>query len=176
MQDIQELITALLSKDAGFAYESLGRLEALSVSSNAVYEYFDEFLKMLEHESSYVRTRGFVMTVANARWDEDCKVDENIDRILKILRDPKPIAARQAIKRTPDLARCKPNLRADILRALEQALDTNYPESMQSLVRKDVSLAIDRINSLPPPRRTTPGLLKKSSSRGGTPRGKPLCS
>lgn len=146
MHEIQELITALLSKDADYAYECLGQLEALSASSNAVYEHFDAFLDMLDHESSYVRTRGFIMIVSNARWDEDCKVENNIDSILKILCDPKPIAARQAIKRTPDLASCKPNIKPDILRALKRALNTSRPESMQNLVRKDTSLAIERIN------------------------------
>lgn len=149
MHEIHELVTALFSKDADYAYECLGRLEGLSASSNAVYGHFDEFLEMLDNENSYVRTRGFIMIVSNARWDAYCRIDENIERILRILRDPKPVVARQCIKRTPDLARCKPNLRAKLLGALEQLLDTSYPESMQSLVHKDVSLAINRINSLP---------------------------
>lgn len=151
MHEIQELVSALFSKDADYAYESLGRLEALSASSNVVYEHFDEFLEMLDDENSYVRTRGFIMIVSNARWDEDCKVEKNIDSILKILCDPKPIAARQSIKRTPDLASCKPNLKPNILRTLKRALNTSRPENMQNLVQRDTSLAIERINSFPWP-------------------------
>ncbi len=149
LHEIHELVTALFSKDADYAYECLGRLEGLSASSNAVYGHFDEFLEMLDNENSYVRTRGFIMIVSNARWDAYCRIDENIERILRILRDPKPVVARQCIKRAPDLDRCNPNLRAKLLGTLEQLLDTSYPESMQSLVHKDVSLAINRINSLP---------------------------
>lgn len=98
MQDIPTLIAGLTNPNDKLAYQCLKQLEQESEHSPAVYPYFDLFAEMLSSDSSYVRTRGFALIAANAKWDADYKVDEVIDKLLGHITDDKPIAARQCIK------------------------------------------------------------------------------
>lgn len=148
MQDAKTLIEGLTNHDDKFAYKCLTQLEQESSNSAAVYPFFDLFVEMLNHESSYIRTRGIVLIAANAQWDVDYKVDEVIDKLLRHITDDKPITARQCIKALPLLAKHKPELRQDIVRALHDANVMRYKESMQSLVAKNIQKALADIEKL----------------------------
>jgi len=145
MADIENLVNGLTDENDTHAYSCLKELEELSEQSNEVYKYFDVFVEMLSNPSSYIRTRGFLLIAANARWDEDNGIDEIIDTILECISDEKPITARQCIKALPILAKHKSELKEDIINALRRINVTIYAESMQSLVNKDVSEALARI-------------------------------
>ena len=73
---------------------------------------------MLDNENSYIRTRGLVLLVYYAKWDEDYKIDELLDKFLRHITDIKPITARQCIKLLPILATHKPELKDAILSPL----------------------------------------------------------
>jgi len=75
---------------------------------------------MPDNTNSYMRTRGFLLISANAKWDEDYKIDEIIDNYLKHIKDIKPIIASQCIKALPNLAKHKPELRDDIIKTLNK--------------------------------------------------------
>lgn len=142
MADILELIENLHSKNNKIACGAMQELEKESDRTNEVYQYFDQFSDMLENSNSYVRNRGLILIADNAKWDEDNKIDEIIDIYLEHITDDKPITARQCIKGLPNIAKYKPDLKEIIKTALLSANVSNYPESMRSLVQKDISNAL----------------------------------
>lgn len=144
--NIEELIKTLYNKKTKEAYEALKVLLKRSEQSDELYPYFEQFVAMSEDANSYIRTRGLLLIAANARWDEDNKIDECIDRLLKHILDEKPITSRQFIKVLPEIAAYKPDLAADIKEALRWADTEIYADSMQPLVYKDIQAALRKIN------------------------------
>jgi len=144
---ISELYALLLGQDGKTAYKALQTLQQLSEESADVYSYMDQFADMLDSENSYIRTRGLTLIAYNAKWDTDYKVDEMIDKYLEHITDIKPITARQCIKLLPKIAKAKPELKDDILSALRKADASIFPDSMQSLVYKDIRNSLAEIQS-----------------------------
>lgn len=145
MTNLAAQVARLRSKNQKEGHAAMQLLQRESERSDAVYAYFDEFAALLDSAQSYERTRGLTLIAANARWDADCKIDELIDRYLSHVTDPKPITARQCIAQLPTLARCKPDLRDDIVRALRWADTGRYAGSMRPLVQKDIQNALAEI-------------------------------
>lgn len=148
MTTISEWIEQLHSKDNQSAYEALKCLVAESESSSLVYPYFDQFVEMMKDANSYIRNRGLTLIAANAKWDTENKIDENIDQYLMHICDKKPITARQCIKVLPSIAKYKPDLKECILQALNHADSTIYKDSMQPLVYKNIQNALKEINEM----------------------------
>ena len=82
------------------------------------------------------------------KWDIDNKIDEIIDEYLKHIEDVKPITARQCIKLLPMIAKNKPELKEDIVSALQKADISIYADSMQPLVYKDIQNSLAEIEKL----------------------------
>lgn len=112
-----------------------------------VYEYLDEFFSKMSDQNSYIRTRALGLICANARWDEENRIDGHIDELLSHITDEKPITARQFIKSLPELAAQKPNLKEKIITALKNADFSVYPESMSALAAKDAAEAVADIEA-----------------------------
>ena len=146
MESIETLIEQLTAKKPSDGYAALKQLLPISEESNDVYPYMGQFIKMLDSDNSFVRTRALALIVANAKWDSDYLIDENIDAILAHIVDPKPITARQFIGILPKLWAAKPDLWEDILSALRRADTLRYPLSMRSLVDEDIRKATLAIN------------------------------
>lgn len=142
---MMQLVETLWSQNTSEGYAALKELLAVSLESNAVYPYIGLFIEKLDSPNSYFRTRALALIVANAKWDTDYKIDENLDAILSHITDYKPITARQFVKQLPALAREKPELRQDILSALQSADTLRYPLSMRPLVEGDIRKAIAEI-------------------------------
>lgn len=115
--------------------------------SKDVYRYFDVFAEMLNNPNSYIRARGLLLIAANAKWDEDFRIDEIIDDYLKHIMDEKPITSRQCIKVLPNIAKYKPHLTNTICTALKMANIEIYNSNMRPLVYKDIQTALKQINS-----------------------------
>jgi len=147
METTAQLVEGLRDRDNQHAYECFKRLREMSGASGAVYAYFDAFAEMMKSEQSCVRTRGLLLIAANARWDEDYKIDEVIDEYVKHLEDAKPITARQCIQAAPELARYKPDLRRDIVTALRRVNTLRYKGTMQPLIRRDIAAALQGIEA-----------------------------
>lgn len=145
MESITELVESLFSKDNKVAYQALQMLETESEKSNAVYKFFDRFAEMIENNNSYIRSRGIILISANAKWDEENKIDEIIEDYLKHILDEKPITARQCIKSLPNIAKYKSNLVEYIQEALLKADASIYSDSMEALVYKDISSTLRKI-------------------------------
>lgn len=144
--NIEELIKTLYNKKTKEAYEALKVLLKRSEQSDELYPYFEQFVVMSEDANSYIRTRGLLLIAANARWDEDNRIDECIDQLLTHVLDEKPITSRQFIKVLPEIAAYKPDLATDIKEALRWADTEIYADSMQPLVYKDIQAALKKIN------------------------------
>lgn len=142
MAHIEDLFAQLTAKGSAEGYAAMKELLAISETADTVYPYMPRLIEMLGSDNSYVRTRGLLLIVANARWDTDYLIDENIIQILPHITDPKPITSRQFIQSLPVLASAKPDLQGDILAALRGADTLRYPMSMRHLVDGDIQKAI----------------------------------
>ena len=138
----------LLSVANKIAYKALLELQKESEETNCIYPYMDRLSSMLDNDNSYIRTRGLTLIAYNAKWDKDYKIDEMIDKYLKHITDVKPITARQCIKLLPTIAKYKPELKNEILSALNKADICIYDDSMQPLVYKDIQKALKEIQRL----------------------------
>lgn len=145
MENIPGLIEKLHSKDNNIACNAMKALEKESECTNEIYQFFDQFADMINNSNSYVRNRGLILIAANAKWDEDNKIDEIIDEYLKHVTDDKPITSRQCIKGLPSIAKYKPDLKELIRTALLSANISQYSESMRPLVQKDILNALKHI-------------------------------
>lgn len=146
--NVVEIFELLFDKNNKIAYKALLELQKESEETNCIYPYMDRLSSMLDNDNSYIRTRGLTLIAYNAKWDEDYKIDEIIDKYLQHITDVKPITARQCIKLLPIIAKHKPELRNDIISALHKANICIYDSSMQSLVYKDIQKVVKDIQEL----------------------------
>lgn len=146
--NVVEIFELLFDKNNKIAYKALLELQKASEETNCIYLYMDRLSSMLDNDNSYIRTRGLTLIAYNAKWDEDYKIDEIIDKYLQHITDVKPITARQCIKLLPIIAKHKPELRNDIISALHKANICIYDSSMQSLVYKDIQKVVKDIQEL----------------------------
>ena len=131
-------IEKLYSKDDKAAYNVLLELEAMAAESNELYDYFNEFLNMLNDERTFVRVRAFRLICALAKWDKDNKINKNIDSILLELDDDTSTSVRQCLNKLKLFLIYKPELSKKIKEKLNHLNLSKYKESMQSLIKKDI--------------------------------------
>lgn len=148
LDNIGETFELLFDKNNNVAYKALQELQKESEETDCVYPFIDRLSDMLDSDNSYIRTRGLTLLAYNEKWDKEYKVDEIIDEYLKHITDVKPITARQCIKLLPIIAKHKPELKNDILSALNKANISIYDYSMQPLVYKDIQKALKEIKKL----------------------------
>ena len=146
--NIEDNFSLLFDKNNNTAYKALQTLQKECEESDKVYCYMDKLADMIDSDNSYIRTRGLTLIAYNAKWDKDNKIDEIIDGYLKHIEDVKPITARQCIKLLPMIAKNKPELKCDIVSALQKADISIYADSMQSLVYKDIQNSLAEIEKL----------------------------
>lgn len=146
--NIEETFELLFDKNNNVAYKALQELQKESEETDCVYPFIDRLSDMLDSDNSYIRTRGLTLLAYNAKWDKEYKVEEIIDEYLKHITDVKPITARQCIKLLPIIAKHKPELKNDILSALNKANISIYDYSMQPLVYEDIQKALKKIKKL----------------------------
>ena len=92
---MKDKINKLYDKDNKIAYSALLEFEKETTESNELYNYFDELLNMLNNERTYVRVRAFRLICALAKWDNEEKIEKNIDIILKVFDDTTSTSVRQ---------------------------------------------------------------------------------
>lgn len=146
--NIGETFELLFDKNNNVAYKAFQELQKESEETDCVYPFIDRLSDMLDSDNSYIRTRGLTLLAYNAKWDKEYKVDEIINEYLKHITDVKPITARQCIKLLPIIAKHKPELKNDILSALNKVNISIYDYSMQPLVYKDIQKALKEIKKL----------------------------
>lgn len=144
MDSIEKDIANLYNKDVNSAYASLKRLLQVVEQSNLAYAYMETFYEMMEHENSYVRTRGIILLALHAKWDTKNYVDRYVDAYITHMEDEKAITSRTCIQHAVHIARYKPQLCNILLEALEGGTRI-YSESMAPLIYKDRKKAIKQV-------------------------------
>lgn len=142
---MKEKIENLYNEDNTIAYKTLLELETLTTESNDLYNYFNEFLKMLSNEKTFIRVRGFRLICSLAKWDNENKINKNIDIILSELEDEKGTSVRQCLEKLNLILMYKMEL-TDIIENKVRNLDlSKYKESMQSLIKKDIDYILEHL-------------------------------
>lgn len=136
--NITEVISQLKQKDNKAAYEYCKQLVAESAESNQYYEGMESFLELLDDKSSYIRTRGFLLICAQARWDECGKIAENFDQMSLLLNDSKPTVVRQCLSALHEVALYRPELAERMEAVLQNIHLEDYKDSMSPLIKKDI--------------------------------------
>ena len=142
---MKEKIIMLYDKDDKVAYKVLLELETEVTESNELYNYFNDLLNMLKNEKSFVRVRAFRLICALAKWDNENKIENNFDLILKELDDNTSTSVRQCLGKLNLILIYKPNLSGKVENKLKQLDLTKYKESMQSLIKKDIDSILKNI-------------------------------
>lgn len=135
----ERVIENLISKDDNFSCAYADKIISESKETAKWYEYFDEFVSLLEHPKSLVRNRALYILAANARWDIDNRFDLVISDFLTHITDEKPITARQCIKALAQVGSAKPQYISRILESLKSADLSKYKDSMRPLIEKDIA-------------------------------------
>lgn len=147
--NIDDYIARLTGKDAKAAYAFTRQIVEESRASDVWYPCFDRFVPLLTHGNSLVRNRAISILAANARWDEEGKFDALLDEFLSHVTDRKPVTARQCAAALPEIAEAKPELIPRIRAELERADLSGYSDSMQPLILKDITAALQKMEGLP---------------------------
>lgn len=142
---MEEKIENLYNEDNNSAYKTLLELETMTTESNELYNYFDEFLKMLNNEKTFIRVRGFRLICSLAKWDNENKINKNIGIILEELEDEKGTSVRQCLEKLNLVLMYKTEL-TDIIENKLRNLDlSKYKEGMQSLIKKDIDYILKHL-------------------------------
>lgn len=142
---MKEKIKLLYNKDNNIAYKTLLELEIIAAKSNELYNYFNDFLEMLNNERTFIRVRGFRLICSLAKWDKENKINENINIILRELEDAKGISVRQCLEKLNLILMYKIELKDTIESKIVNLDLSKYKESMQSLIKKDVACILENI-------------------------------
>lgn len=135
---LNDIIEALQDKDDKKAYALSKEIGAISAVTDEYYSYFDEFTRLLTAEKSYVRTRGFVLCCAQARWDEEGKLEKALSKMFILLHDDKPTVVRQCLGALHEVALYRPEL-CEVIKAELETIDlSKYKDSMLPLIQKDI--------------------------------------
>ena len=133
------LIYGLQSKDDKKAYALSKEIGAKSAASDEYYAYFEDFAGLLDVKSSYVRTRGFVLCCAQARWDSENRLQRTFPKMFVLLHDDKPTVVRQCLGALHEVALYRPELCGAIKEELERIDLSKYKDSMAPLIQKDMN-------------------------------------
>lgn len=135
---MEDLIERLQDKDDKKAYEFSKEICAKSADSDAYYAFFNQFMSLLESESSYVRTRGFVLCCAQAKWDTEGKLCKALPSMARLLNDEKPTVVRQCLKALNGVVAYRPELVGLIKSEVGRIDLSKYKDSMSPLIKKDI--------------------------------------
>ena len=141
----QDMAAKLTAKDDKYACAYADRIISESRETDEWYGYFEDFASLLKHPKSLVRNRALTILAANARWDDENRVDGILPDYLSHITDEKPITARQCIKALAEIGQAKPRLIPEILQALRSADLSQYKDSMRPLIEKDILETVGKL-------------------------------
>ena len=114
----ENIVSELTAKDDKYACAFADKIISESQETDEWYEYFDDFVSLLDHPKSLVRNRILYILAANAQWDEENRFDSIISDFLTHITDEKPITARQCVKALAQIGLAKPQYIPKILSCL----------------------------------------------------------
>lgn len=135
MKDVLDLLMSKDTKDAMIAFKQL----EVECTAGPIYaDKLADFLPALTAERSCSRGRAFKFFMINTRWDTQKIIETHLDELLAVLDDPKAPVVRQCIPYLIHLAEAKPELIPVIREKLDMLDLSQYKESMQRLITRDV--------------------------------------
>ena len=138
MIDRIEMLEALQDRDDKIAYALSKEIRETSSVSDAYYSYFEDFASLLTAKSSYVRSRGFLLCCAQARWDTEGKLETSLPTMVTLLYDEKPTVVRQCLAALHGVVLFRPELSGKLCEAVKKIDLTRYQNTMAPLIKKDV--------------------------------------
>ncbi len=142
---MKEKLENLYNADNNSAYKTLLELETITTESNVLYNYFNNLLEMLNSEKTFIRVRSFRLICSLAKWDNENKINKNIDMILKELDDDKGTSVRQCLQKLNLILMYKIELTEIIEKKIKNIDLSKYKESMQSLIKKDIDYILEHL-------------------------------
>ena len=142
---MKEKLENLYNADNNSAYKTLLELETITTDSNVLYNYFNNLLEMLNSEKTFIRVRSFRLICSLAKWDNENKINKNIDMILKELDDDKGTSVRQCLQKLNLILMYKIELTEIIEKKIKNIDLSKYKESMQSLIKKDIDYILEHL-------------------------------
>ncbi len=137
----------MTSKDDKYACSFADKIISESQESDEWYEYFDEFVFLLNRPKSLVRNRAINILASIVKWDEENRFNNVISDFLKHITDEKPISARQCIKALAKIGLAKPQYIPRIIYNLEKADISQYNDSMRPLIKNDILKSKESLKS-----------------------------
>ena len=135
---MEEIYKNLTNKDDKVAYEYMKLIDIESSKSDKYLNAIPIFASMLEDQSSYVRTRGFMLICSQARWANNNQIKDVFSKMIPLLNDPKPTVVRQCLKALHEVVMYRPEMSDEILEEINK-IDINiYKDSMSPLIKKDI--------------------------------------
>lgn len=142
---MKEKLENLYNEDNNSAYKTLLELETITTESNELYSYFKDLLEMLNDEKTFIRVRGFRLICSLAKWDNENKINKNIDVILKELEDDKGTAVRQCLEKLNLILMYKIEITYIVKNKLKKLDLSKYKKSMQSLIKRDIDCILEQL-------------------------------
>ena len=137
--EVRLLLDMIQDKNDDVAYEAVKRIASESEFSDEYYEYIPEFVKLLSHKKSYIRTRAMILCCSQARWDDEGVITRYLPQMLQLIHDEKPTVVRQSLNALKEVVVFRPELCETIANELEKINLSKYKESMVGLIQKDVN-------------------------------------
>lgn len=150
---MNDILKRLTDKNDRAAYEYAKQIASESAGSDRYYNCLNDFASLLTDESSYVRTRGFVLCCSQARWDRDGRIKAILPEMMPLLNDRKPTVVRQCLKALTEVAMYLPELNDELKKEISGINLTGYKDSMAPLIKRDMDEVMKWIDGEDPQRR-----------------------
>lgn len=137
-----EIFEILYGKEKWEVYQQFQTIENSIETSNYLYQYFDEIKEMLLSEKSYIRVRAFRLICQLSKYDQNNKINNNIDLILNELNDDKPTNVRQCLKALVSLLSNKKELSNLVKEKLKKIDYLQYKDTVSPLIKKDIEYVL----------------------------------
>lgn len=131
-------ISKLTDKNEMAAYEYCKQVVVESAQSDEHFNLIDGLVSLLTDKNSYVRTRGFGLICAQARWDKEGKIKSVWKKMIPLLNDPKSTVVRQCLSSFHEVVLYLPEMTDDLVMAINGIDLSKYKNSMSPLIKKDV--------------------------------------
>jgi hypothetical protein len=156
--EVSFLVLTLADKDDKLRYNAFLLLHAHSKVAPSVYQFWTVLERKLSNDNSYQRSLGVMLIAENVRWDKDGRFAEVLGKFWACCIDEKFITARQTIQALVTVMQSTDKYDAAIKQGLLGLQFDQYKENQQSLLKRDVTKALEVTN------KTNPDRLKAPSS------------
>lgn len=136
--EYHHFIDILQDKDDDVAYTATKKIASESEFSDKYYKCIPEFVELLSHKKSYIRTRAMILCCSQARWDNEGVIARYLPQMLRLVHDEKPTVVRQSLNALKEIAVFRSELCETIASELEKINLSEYKESMIGLIQKDI--------------------------------------